>query len=247
MSETYTEYRSWDLPVRLFHWINVLCVFCQIAIGLIMLNKSSLGIQGVDASVGLKTVHVIIGYVFLVNLLIRFIWAFIGSPSARWRAFVFKPSDIKPFREYLGAEKSGSVPAYVGHTPPAKLSVTVIYLVLTVMTVTGLVRAGTDIYYPPFGGTVTRYIAAEGVEAESLIPYDKSQVDETRYAEMGAFKGPFGKIHIVGAYLLMILIFIHVASCVVHEVRHEGGLISAMFSGRKLLTEDPVDKELAGQ
>jgi len=246
MNGTYTEYRSWDLPVRLFHWINVLCVFCQIMIGLIMLNKSSLGIQGVDASIGLKTLHVTIGYVFLVNLVIRFIWAFVGSPTARWRAFLILPSDIVPFREYLAASKSGVPPAYIGHTPLAKLSVTVIYLVLIVMSITGLVRAGTDIYYPPFGGMVQQYVAAEGVAAETLLPYDKSQVDETNYAVMGKFKKPFGQIHILGSYLLMLLIVIHIISCVVHEVRTEGGLISAMFNGRKLLRTESVDKELAG-
>lgn len=246
MENTYTEYRAWDLPIRLFHWINVLCVFCQILIGLIMLNKSALGIQGAEASIGLKTLHVTIGYIFLVNLLIRFIWAFIGSPTARWRAFLFTPSDIVSFRRNLSATRSGVAPTYIGHTPQAKLSVTAIYLVLIVMVITGLVRAGTDIYYPPFGGMVTRYIAADGVAAETLIPYDKSQVDEANYAAMGAFKGPFGRIHILSAYLLMLLICIHIVSCIVHEVRNEGGLISAMFNGRKLLRGEPVDRELTG-
>jgi Ni,Fe-hydrogenase I cytochrome b subunit len=37
-------YKVWDLPVRLFHWINFLSVISLLFMGFIMLYKKELGI-----------------------------------------------------------------------------------------------------------------------------------------------------------------------------------------------------------
>ena len=39
------EYFVWDRPVRIFHWLNVLCVLGLIAIGVTILNAKELGIS----------------------------------------------------------------------------------------------------------------------------------------------------------------------------------------------------------
>ena len=47
MNEQTTRlYKAWDLPIRLFHWINFLCVLTPSILGLIMLNKGAFGISG---------------------------------------------------------------------------------------------------------------------------------------------------------------------------------------------------------
>ena len=46
MSEQYRQYPVWDLPVRLFHWINFFSVFSLIVVALIMMYKKELGITG---------------------------------------------------------------------------------------------------------------------------------------------------------------------------------------------------------
>ena len=82
--QTIKSYRAWDLPTRLFHWINVVCVIILSLLGLIMLNKGAIGIGGKEAAIGLKTVHVLVGYVFTLNLLTRIIMGFFGSRHSRW-------------------------------------------------------------------------------------------------------------------------------------------------------------------
>ena len=83
----FKAYSVWDATVRWFHWINVLCVLGLIAIGVALLNDSALGISN-DGKVLLKTVHVWIGYVFALNLLWRFVWAFVGGVYSRWSAIL---------------------------------------------------------------------------------------------------------------------------------------------------------------
>ena len=114
-------------------------------------------------------------------------------------------------------------------------------LLMTMMMVTGMIRAGTDIYYPPFGGIAASHVAAEGVAASEIKPYDKTGTDADRLAELQAFKKPFGQIHIYGAYLLWILVFLHIFAVTRAETRGEGTLVSAMFSGKKQLPRPPED------
>jgi hypothetical protein len=109
------------------------------------------------------------------------------------------------------------------------------------MAVTGLTRAGTDIYYPPFGSIAAEYIAQPGVDPGSLVPYDTSAVDKDKHDALKAFKKPFGTVHIYTAYFLMFLIVMHIGAVIRVEVRQGGGIISAMFTGKKLLNNAASD------
>ena len=74
----FYEYKVWDLPLRLFHWINFSAIVLLFCFGMIMLFKTELGISATEAKINLKVVHVTIGYVFLANLAFRIIWAYCG-------------------------------------------------------------------------------------------------------------------------------------------------------------------------
>ncbi len=233
-------YSAWDLPTRLFHWINFTCVISLLFVGFVMLYKKELGISGNDAKIALKQLHVLIGYVFVVNLSWRLVWGFIGNKYARWRSLATSKSELLA---YTVSAKEGEPQQFIGHNPIGKLAVIIIVLTLLVMAVSGLIRAGTDIYYPPFGGMVAEYVAAADVDPATLIPYDATGVDQQKAAELKVFKKPFGKIHLYGAYFLMLLIFVHIAAVVREESRHAGSIISAMFNGRKILSRKPEDLE----
>lgn len=242
MTEGKTRlYESWDLNTRLFHWINVLCILLLSFLGLVMLNKGSIGISGTEASVGLKTLHVMVGYLFVTNLIIRIIWGFVGSEHSRW-------SNLFPgrnFRRELGAYRdsvaAGKPLTYIGHNPKGRLAVLAMFLLMTVMMVTGLVRAGTDIYFPPFGQLAAIHVAAEGVSPADIKPYDDTGTDPQKMAELEAFKKPYGTVHIYTAYVFWLLILLHVTVVIRTEARGEGTLISAMFSGKKHLPREPAD------
>ena len=209
--------------------------------GLIMLFKKELGITGIDAKVGLKVVHVFLGYIFVLNFIWRIIWGFIGNNYARWSNIVPHKGFINVVRQYIHSAKSGNTDQYIGHNPLGRLAITFIYLLLLTMAVTGLVRAGTDIYYPPFGSLVAEYIAEPGTDPNSIMPYIATGTDKDKVASLKAFKGPFGKVHIYSSYVLMFMIVLHIFVVVRVEIKEGGSLITAMFTGKKVLTKKPVD------
>lgn len=179
---------------------------------------------------------------FAANLIWRFVGLFRGGYYSRWAQVFPGRGYVQRLKQFVASEKAGTPLEYAGHNPKGQLAVLTIFALLLVLMVSGMVRAGTDIYYPPFGGAVSAYVAADGVDASSLVPYDKTGVDVEKMVSLKAFKNPFGKIHLYSAYALMLIIFVHILSVVLAEIGTQRGIISAMFSGSKYFRGEPEDK-----
>ena len=87
-SEQYRVYNVWDAPTRWFHWINALAVLSLISVGVMLLNDNDALDLSAGGKVQLKQIHVALGYVMALNLIWRFVWAFLGNRHARWRAML---------------------------------------------------------------------------------------------------------------------------------------------------------------
>ena len=237
-------YSVWDRTTRLFHWINVICIICLISVGIAILNYKVLGVNN-DGKFLLKTVHVYIGYVFVLNLIWRLVWGFIGSKYSQWKKILpIGKGYWRSVSEYVAGVKSGEPPQYLGHNPVAKLMVSFMFLLLVIQATTGLVLAGTDLYLPPFGHEIAEWVTGAGEEHDKIInlkPGSKDNVDSEAYAEMRKFRKPFITTHVYSFYLLLISIVLHIAAVVVTEVREKNGLVSAMFTGNKISSKKPVD------
>jgi cytochrome b len=109
--------RVWDLPIRLFHWLLVLCI----AGSFITINLGEGAIQW----------HAYFGYSILTLLIFRLIWGFVGSTHARFASFF--PTK-KAIIDYL----SGSSARVLGHNPIGAISVFALLFVLSVQVITGL-------------------------------------------------------------------------------------------------------------
>ena len=235
------SYNVWDAPTRWFHWINFLCVMGLIAIGVAILNAKALGVTN-DGKVLLKTVHVWFGYVLALNLLWRMVWAFVGNRHARWSAILPGGRGYwRSIKDYAAGLLTGRPQRYVGHNPLARISITLLFVLLLVQAVSGLVLAGTDIFYPPFGSWIASWVAAPGVDPASLQPYSPQLYDEAAWQEMRAFRKPFITAHYYGFYATVLLIVLHVFGVVITELKEGGNVISAMFTGKKTLTGNPAD------
>ena len=109
--------RVWDLPIRLFHWLLVLCIIGSF----ISVNIGGNAIQW----------HAYFGYSILCLLIFRIIWGFIGSTHARFVSFF-------PSKKAILAYLQGSSPRVLGHNPVGALSVFALLFVLCVQVTTGL-------------------------------------------------------------------------------------------------------------
>ena len=238
------SYAVWDAGVRWFHWINVLCVLGLIAVGIVILNGTALGVSS-EGKIDLKILHAWIGYVFALNLLWRILWGFIGNPYSRWSAVLPGGRGYgTALKEWITGAKAGHPPAYKGHNPAGRLMLALLFFLLGVQMITGLVLAGTDLYFPSFGHEFAEWATAAGevhTKLEGLVPGAKEMLDPEGYAAMRRFREPFIEIHEIGFWAMLAAIVLHIAAVVVSDVKEGNGLISAMFSGRKVFSEKPRD------
>jgi len=178
--------------------------------------------------------------------LMRFVfWAFVGNKYAHWKAILpIGKGYWCTVKAYLSGAKSGDAPQYLGHNPVGKLMVALLFLLLSAQLVTGLVLAGTDLYFPPFGHEVAEWVTGAGEEhakIANLKPGSKDDVDSEAYAAMRAFRKPFITTHVCVFYTLLVATFLHIAAVVITEIREGNGLVSAMFAGKKVASKRPVD------
>jgi cytochrome b len=109
--------RVWDLPVRVFHWLLVLCIIGSF----ISVNLGGNAIEW----------HAYFGYSVLTLLIFRITWGFVGSTHARFASFF-------PNREKILSYLQGNAPKALGHNPIGALSVFALLFVLGVQVITGL-------------------------------------------------------------------------------------------------------------
>lgn len=232
---TQRSVQVWDRTTRVFHWLNALCVLGLVGVGTVILYAGDLGVSN-EGKVALKTIHVWIGYVFVLNLAWRLVWGFIGGPYARWSAI------LPGGRGYASALVASATrllsPAPApepepGHSPLGRLAVSILLAALFVQGATGLILAGTDVYMPPFGGYFAEWVAGPDLDPSQVQPYAPESVDEAMYADMRAFRAPVIDTHLATYFILLALILLHIAAVVIVELRSGGNIISAMFTGEK--------------
>ncbi len=234
MSNNTIETFDWSRKIRLFHWLNVVTLTLLVIVGLIIYNAKSFGIS-VDGKILLKTIHVIIGYVFAVNLLFRILIGFIGNGLERWGEMLpFNKNFVQEFKAF----KKGQTTSYKGHNPAGKLMVALLLSFMVIQTISGLVIAGTDIYYPPFGQYFTESIAVDKSKLDQIKPYSKENVDPAAYKAMRSLRKPFITAHVYSFFSLLFLIPLHILGVILGERKERSALVSAMITGYKYLPED---------
>lgn len=234
MKEQYQQVYVWSKYLRLFHWLNVIAITLLLAVGLIIFNAKSFGVS-VDGKILLKTIHVLIGYVFAANLIFRITLGFIGKGYERWHKTL---PFAKDFTKELAEFKENPHKKYKGHNPLGKLMVGALLLAMFTQVITGLVIAGTDIYYPPLGQYFAKSIAADTSKLDLIKPYSKENINEQAYQSMRELRKPFATTHVYAFYTLLFLIPLHILGVIISERRERTSLVSSMINGYKYLPKE---------
>jgi Ni/Fe-hydrogenase 1 B-type cytochrome subunit len=91
MTTTLERVYVWEVPVRLYHWVNAICVAALVTTGLIIGRPISVNL-GAEASFSywfgtVRFVHFAFAFVFFFNFVGRLYWGFAGNRYARWDQF----------------------------------------------------------------------------------------------------------------------------------------------------------------
>ncbi|MBA5687471.1 cytochrome b/b6 domain-containing protein [Rugamonas apoptosis] len=95
----------WDAPVRVFHWLMVLCFA---------------GAYLTAEEDGLRLLHVTLGYSMVGLVVFRLLWGVIGTRHARFSDFVRGPGKVLDYLRSLAQRKPAH---YVGHNPAGALAI----------------------------------------------------------------------------------------------------------------------------
>lgn len=93
----------WELPVRIYHWLNALAILVLIVTGLYIGNPLAVQSNREAAetfNMGyMRIIHFIAAYIFFFNFVFRIYWGFVGNKYANWRNFI--PTTKKYWKEFM--------------------------------------------------------------------------------------------------------------------------------------------------
>jgi len=98
----------WELPVRVYHWINALCIVALIGTGIIIGDPPAI-LSGKEASAffwfgTVRFIHFAMAYIFFFNFAFRIYWGFVGNQYANWKNFI--PTNKQFFKDMITVLKT---------------------------------------------------------------------------------------------------------------------------------------------
>lgn len=130
--------RAWDLPTRLYHWLQL---------ALVVGSYYTQWWMDPAADPTMRF-HRWLGYSILTLLVFRLLWGVVGSSTARFASFIRSPAAIA---RYAWALARGRAPAYLGHNPLGTLMVLALLAVVAAQALSGLFTADSNaIFGGPF-------------------------------------------------------------------------------------------------
>ncbi|GAB4390132.1 MAG: Ni/Fe-hydrogenase, b-type cytochrome subunit [Thermodesulfovibrionales bacterium] len=150
---------AWEFPVRLTHWVNVLCIISFTVTGLYIGSPYVHAVSADQYVMGwMRFVHFTTGYLFLMMMILRLYWAFAGNRYASWK--VWFPYTGQNWKDLIGTAKfyffiSRKPPYAVGHTALAGAAYLVVFLLFIFEIVSGFAlysQAREGMVYTVLGG-----------------------------------------------------------------------------------------------
>jgi len=148
----------WQLPVRLYHWVNALVVVTLAVTGY-LIGKPPALTSGSEASFGywfgtVRFVHFVSAFVFFFNFLFRIYWGFAGNKYADWKNFIpYKKEQWKEIFQVLKIDilqVSNVKLKSIGHNSMAGITYFLTFLAFLFQSITGfgMYSAMSDAFLP---------------------------------------------------------------------------------------------------
>jgi Ni/Fe-hydrogenase 1 B-type cytochrome subunit len=211
----------WQLPVRIVHWMIVLCLIVLSLTGFYLHNPFLVAIGPRAWVMGTaRFVHELFGFILIATLVLRFYWFFAGNQWAHWRAWIplrrEQWRNIRSMILYYTFLKHDLEPE-VGHNSLAAATYIVINTLLIWECISGLVLYGT------VSGSRTLMLFVGWIPRVIDIQYIRAS-------------------HFFIMFLFMAFVIHHVYSAMVVSAKLRNGLMESIFTGRKFLPLDMAAK-----
>jgi len=226
----YKRAYVWQLPVRVFHWINALAITTLIITGLLISHPP--GIISVNEASSqfwfgyIREIHFMSAYLMVAVLIMRVYWAFKGNKYVNWKVFVpFNKKGLSSFWYTLkhdiflqNEKKHDDKNIPVGHNNIAAISYLIMFFLAIVMILTGfgLYSANSTWFLPKMFGWVPEFFGGDM---------------NTRV------------IHHVTMWGFILFALIHVYLVLFHDWLEGRGESSAMISGYKFVRATRAKKD----
>ncbi|OGS70031.1 MAG: Ni/Fe-hydrogenase, b-type cytochrome subunit [Flavobacteria bacterium RIFCSPLOWO2_12_FULL_35_11] len=219
----------WELPVRIFHWTNVLCVLALTLSGFLIANPPAL-LSNAEAtnlhSFGIvRYIHFFAAYIFFFNLILRVYWSFAGNQFASWRAlWPFSKKRWGNFKHVLKNdvllmnEKEPELKNIsIGHNSVAAFSYLILFIIALISVFTGFaLYADTSTWFlPKLFSWVTPMLGGDFMVRN---------------------------IHHIAMWGFILFVVIHVYLVFFHDWLEGRGEVSSMFGGYKFVREERIKK-----
>ena len=227
MREVYV----WELPVRLYHWVNMLCVIALCVTGYMIGDPLAIT-KGTEAYFNywfgtVRFIHFVAAFLFFFNFVFRTYWGFTGNEFARWYNFI--PLKRCQWREIIDVIKVDILQLThkkidsIGHNALASLIYFVTFLIFLLQCLTG------------FG----MYSAM----STSFLPKMFAWIVPVMGGDMAV-----RQIHHILMWGFILFAIVHVYLVFYHDYIERRGVTSSMIGGWKFVEEEAViehDKEAA--
>lgn len=214
MPDIAGEYAPYGRTLRRLHLGFIIFTAVLATTGFMIYFREPLGVRALKLK--LVYFHAITAYGLVALIVWRIVLFFRGASGERWRSVLVDSKSAGKLFGALSLRNRGAF-AFAGRSPLSRMIATVFYLALVSNMASGLIRAGTDIYYPPFGGFLKAYVAADGIEPGSIRRGSPDGVDKVKEARVKRAALLFGRIHIYGAFLIAGLAFFHAGGALATE------------------------------
>jgi len=219
------EVYVWELPVRIYHWVNMACIVTLCITGYIIGNPPAF-MKGTEASFNywfgtVRFVHFVTAFVFFFNFLFRLYWGLAGNEFARWYNYI--PLKRCQWKEMFDVIKVDVLQITnkkidsIGHNSLASLIYFFTFLIFVMQCLTG------------FG----MYAAM----SKSFLPKLFAWVVPLLGGDIRV-----RQIHHILMWGFILFALVHVYLVFYHDYIERRGVTSSMIGGWKFIEEDVVER-----
>jgi Ni/Fe-hydrogenase 1 B-type cytochrome subunit len=212
----YHRVYVWELPVRIFHWVNAACIAILCGTGYVIgspLHLFSSPEAYTQYWFGIvRFTHFLTAFVFSFNLLMRLYWGFVGNGYCRWKTYL--PLTKRQRQEVAEVMRADVFqvklhgPLSLGHNALASTIYVILFLVSLVQVVTGFVLYSSM--------------------SRSFLPRLFGFVRSAAGSEFG-----LRFVHHVAMWFFILFVLVHVYLTFYHDYIEGRGTISSIVGGWK--------------